>query len=456
MRNKINNNFESLNRFIKQNFDKWNIPGMAIGVLHQGEMTTAGFGVTNINHQLPITDDTLFQIGSITKTYVGTAIMRLVELGKLNLDSTIQTYLPDFKVADETTSAKATIRHLLTHTSCFVGDIFRDTGSGDNALANYVATLVNSEQLAPLGTSFSYNNAGFSILGLIIEKVTGKTFEAALGELVFDPLGLENTYLRPTDVMAHRFVVGHHKGKNGLEIALPWQIERSGYPQGGIISNIKDVLRYADFHISNGTIVDGPRLLSENSFEQMHSPLTFVRDNEYWGLSWNVKQVDGLRQISHGGATNGQICLLTLFPEHQFAIAVLTNAQNGDSIIEEITGYALKNYLGVVIPEPEQIKASEEELAAYTGYYERQYMDVELYMQSGKLMCKMIIKQGFPNEETPPEPSPPPMTIALCKKDCFIVLDGEYKGSKVDIIRRSDGAIGWLRLGARIHPRKED
>ncbi|MEN8192179.1 MAG: serine hydrolase domain-containing protein [Bacteroidota bacterium] len=449
------NKFQSVNRFIEQNFDKWNIPGLAIGVLHNGEMTTAGYGVTNINHPLPITDETLFQIGSVTKTFVGTAIMRLVELSKLNLDSTIQTYLPEFEVDCETTSANATIRHLLTHTACFVGDIFRSTGLGDDALANYVAALDSVEQLAPLGTTFSYNNAGFSILGRVIEKVTGKTFEAALRELVFDPLGLENTYLTPTDVMTHRFVVGHHKSENGLKVALPWQIERSGYPQGGIISDIKDVLRYAHFHLGNGTLEDGTQLLSENSIQQMHSPITLVRDNEYWGLSWSVKQVDGVRQISHGGATNGQICMLTLFPEHQFAIAVLTNAQYGGKITEEITEYALKQYIDVTIPESIPVKTSEKELAAYVGYYERGYMDVELYMQSENLMCKITIKQGFPNEETPPASSPPPMKMALCNKDCLIVMDGEYKGSKLDIIRRSDGSIGWLRFGLRIHPRVE-
>ena len=124
MHNHHKANFDKLNDFVTQVMEKKKIPGVAVGVLYEGETYTAGFGVTNVDHPLSVTDETLFQIGSITKTFTGTAMMRLVEMEKLDIDATVRTYLPDFKVADETATSQATIRHLFTHTSGWVGDFF--------------------------------------------------------------------------------------------------------------------------------------------------------------------------------------------------------------------------------------------------------------------------------------------------------------------------------------------
>ena len=447
--------FASLSAFVEKNMTKWGIPGLAIGVLHQGETATAGFGVTNVDHPLPVTDETLFQIGSITKTFVGTAVMRLVEMGKLELDATVRTYLPDFKVADETASSQATIRHLLCHSCGWVGDFFHSTGVGDDALARYVADMATLEQLAPVGTTFSYNNAAFCVLGRIIEKITQKTFEMALQELVLEPLGLANSYLTPGDVMTHRFVVGHCVSDNGPQVARPWPIERSCNPQGGIICNIKDLLCYARFHLGDGKSMDGTRLLTADSLAQMQSPQVMIWEHAHCGLSWGVGQATGERQISHSGGTNGQICLLTCFPEHHFAVAVLTNADNGGLATEAVANRALKQYLGLQVPKPEPIQASAEELAAYTGVYSRPFTDIELGMLGGKLTSLMTFKKGFPNEDAPPTPAPPPMSIGLCEKDRLLVLDGAYKGARAEIVRRQDGSIGWLRVEGRIHVRQE-
>ena len=156
------------------------VPGLVLGILSQGEFFTKGFGVTNRDHPLDVTEDTLFQIGSITKTYTGTLIMKLVEAGMLELDAPVRAYLPDFAVADEETAKKVTIHHLLTHTSGWFGDFFHDTGPGADASAKYVAEMATLEQLAPLGQVWSYNNAGFYLLGHLIELLTGKSYQDSI------------------------------------------------------------------------------------------------------------------------------------------------------------------------------------------------------------------------------------------------------------------------------------
>ena len=141
--------WSQLNDFVPEVMKQKQIPGAVVGLLHEGETSVAGFGVTNVDHPLSVTADTLCQIGSISKTYTATALMRLMEMGKIELDATVQTYAPEFKVANEAASGQATIRHLLTHTTGWVGDFFHDTGSGDDALPRYVEAMAELQHTCP-------------------------------------------------------------------------------------------------------------------------------------------------------------------------------------------------------------------------------------------------------------------------------------------------------------------
>ncbi|MGD8490961.1 MAG: serine hydrolase domain-containing protein, partial [Anaerolineae bacterium] len=189
--------WQRLNEHLTALMSRTQVPGVALGLLHDGAIQTAGFGVTSVENPLPVTGETLFQFGSITKTFVGTAVMRLVERDQIDLDATVRTYLPHFRVRDPDASARATIRHLLTHIGGWAGDLFRDTGAGDDALARYVADMAELPQLAPLNTHWSYNNAGFSLLGRILEVVTGQTCEQAIRDLVLDPLDMAHAFFEP-------------------------------------------------------------------------------------------------------------------------------------------------------------------------------------------------------------------------------------------------------------------
>ncbi len=444
---------DRLSEFVAQVMEKRGVPGIAVGILHEGETHTAGFGVTNVDHPLPVTDETLFQIGSITKTFTGTAIMRLAEMGKLDLNATVRTYIPDFKVADETASSQATVHHLLTHMGGWEGDFFHDTGAGDDALAKYVADMANLEQLAPLGNVWSYCNSGFSVSGYVIETVTSQSYQAALKELILEPLGLKHSFLDPGDVITHRFAVGHHVTDEGTEVARPWPLPRSAYPAGGIVCHVKDLLRYARFHLGDGTTEDGTRLLTPESISKMQSPQVTVWGKEAWGLTWAMAEIDKVRQISHGGGTMGQVTLLTLVPAHNFAIATLTNANRGGFVTRDVSRWALKEYLGLESPDPKPMESSEEELEPYVGRYSRPFADIELGILGGKLVAQVTYRGSFPTKDSPPAPTPPPMSLDLCEPDRLLVLDGPFKDTRGDIIRKPDGSIGWLRMG-RIHKRE--
>src|SRR5262249_27696962 len=158
---------------------------------------------------LDVTPDTLFQIGSITKTFTGTAAMRLVGRGDLGLDAPVRTYLPGLTLSGEEVAARGTMRHLLPHPGGLDRAHFAALRAGDDALARMCETFMTLPQLTPLGEIWSYNNAGFYLAGRVIEVLAGKPYELAVHELVIEPLGLEHTFFFADDVMTRRFAVGH-------------------------------------------------------------------------------------------------------------------------------------------------------------------------------------------------------------------------------------------------------
>jgi len=445
-----NETWQRLDELVARGMEQGKVPGVALGILQDGKTRTAGWGVTSVENPLPVTASTLFQIGSITKTFTATAIMRLVEQGKLDLTARVRAYLPDFRVQDEQASASATVHHLLTHTGGWAGDFFHGTGQGDDALARYVADMATLPQLAPIGSQWSYNNAGFAVAGRLIERVTGRPFEAALQELVLGPLGLERCLFDPAEVMTHRFAMGHNAGELGPQVARPWMLDRYVYPLGGIVTDVESLLRYARFHLGG----DPAGVLPGALLQQMQSPQVSIWRGEAWGLGWSIRDGSGGREILHSGGTKGQVSLLVLVPEQSFALAVLTNGENGDQVTQAARRCVLKESLGLEVQVPRPVGSGVQELGELAGHYTGYHGDVALGLLAGKLVGQRTYRRGFPNENVPPAPAPPPMSLALCDKDRLVVLDGDLTDATADVLRRADGSIGWLRFGGRLHVRQ--
>jgi CubicO group peptidase (beta-lactamase class C family) len=269
--------FAELDDVVVTRMAELKIPAVAIGVIAGDREHATGFGVTNVDHPLPVDTETRFQIGSTTKTFTGTALMRLVEHGTLDLEAPVRTYLPDFRVADPRVSEGVRLRHLVTHTAGWEdGTELQETGDGDDALARFVAGMADRPQIAPLGASFSYNNGAVCLAGRVIEAVTGQTYEAAVTELVLTPLGLTQSSFFPEEIMTEAFAVGHGAppdDPNGEPVVLaPWALPRSANPAGGLIASLSDELRYARFHLGDGT-ANGTRVLRAESLRRMQMPL---------------------------------------------------------------------------------------------------------------------------------------------------------------------------------------
>lgn len=445
--------FEKVVQLVKATMEANHVPGIALGLVDGDQAYTMGLGITSADNPLEVTDTTLFQIGSITKTYTATAIMCLVEKGKLDINARVRQYLPDFKVADESVAAMATVRHLVTHSAGWVGDVFTDTGSNDDCLKLYVDQLAEVEQLASPDTVFSYNNAAFVVAGRLIEAVTEKPYEAAIKELIFEPLGLERSFFFPRDMMTFRFAVGHAVVDDAARVQRPWAIPRSSNPAGGITCHVKDLLRYARFHMGDGTTEDGTRLLSPESMRLMQTPQFLINDHDgSIGLSWWITERSGKKLVGHGGTTIGQTCNMLIAPEQQFAVAILANADHGALPVGAGIKLALKEFLEIEEPETEATASSAEQLQPYTGQYTRPAATFEVTQEDGHLFAR-IVQTITLSEEKPPEM--PPFKLALCGEDQFVVTEGRYKDIRAEFLRNDDGRIGWLRIGARINKRVE-
>ncbi len=445
--------FLKLTDLILSKMQRFSIPGVSVGVLIGDQEFTASFGVTSIENPLIVTPETLFQIGSITKTFTGTATMRLVEMEKLRLDKPIRHYIPDLKLADESVAQRVTLRHLLTHTGGWAGDYFNDFGQGDDALAKMVAKLVDLPQLTPLGDVWSYNNAGFYLVGRLIEVVTGLSYEAALKELILSPLGMDHSFFFAHEVISYRFAVGHALEDGKPTVARPWAVGRAIHPVGGLVTNLPDLFRYARFHMGDGTTQDGIRLLRADTLAEMQAPLVPASGIRSFGLSWGVMDIDDHRLISHGGGTKGQVTFLGISPAQHFAMIVLTNGEDGDAITSSAWSEALQLFLDLEMPEAQPIQVSTEKLMEYTGKYDSLAEILDLRLEESVLVLHTYNKGGFPTPNTPPMPNPPAVKAALCGEDRLVVLDEPMKGNRGEFLRSEAGTIEWLRLGGRVHRR---
>jgi CubicO group peptidase (beta-lactamase class C family) len=437
------------------------VPGVAVGIYYQGAEYYAQHGVTSTENPLPVDEATLFQFGSTGKTFTATALMRLVEAGKVELDAPVRRYVPELALKDESVAEKVTVLQLLNHTAGWSGDLFDNTGTGDDALARLIERMANLEQVTPLGAVVSYNNASLSLAGRLIEKVTGQTYEQAMKELVLEPLGLDRTYFFPTDIMTRRFVVGHNKGNDGqLTVARPWALPRGANPAGGITANAGDLIKWARFHLGDGRASDGTRLLSERSLKSMQqataqSPGNAIGDAV--GITWWLRDVDGVRMVSHGGNTIGQDSGFDMVPERDFALVTLTNASpNGGEFNERIRRWALEAFLGITERNPEPVRLSEAELVPYTGMFETHANTAEITAQDGLLVVRIETKPEILAELTEGEEGPqPPLQIGLLGPgdDRYVFADGPLKGKTGYFVRADTGAVSGVHLGGRLATR---
>jgi len=367
------------------------VPGAVLGVWADGRETVHACGVLSTRTGVAVTPDSVFQIGSITKTWTATMLAQLVDEGRLSYDATVAEVLPGVRLGVDDRSDRVTVRHLLTHTSGIDGDIFVDTGRGDDCIERYVTLLADAAQITEPGEVYCYCNSGFVLLGRIIEVLDGCLWDEALRARLVEPLGLEDVCLLPEDAILRRAAVGHHEHPLTDHPFDQWMLPRSLGPAGLITTTAHDLLGYARMHLDAG-----PPSLMEMREPQgvVPNPKAFDRI----GLGWRLGDWDGVRVLAHDGATLGQTAMLRVVPERGFSCCLLTNSAEGESLAERVLPEVFASYADLAVPEGPRpdLDARPGDLDRLAGRYHRRAVDFEVTTGDGGLTIEVLPAADLP------------------------------------------------------------
>jgi len=315
-------------RLVEQARPELGAPGISVAVAVNDRLVwSTGFGLADVENRVPATGETVYRIASISKTMTATAVMQLVEQGRVSLEDPIQKYVPSFPDKGGLT---ITLRHLLTHTS---GIRHYKAGEMENLIAfDSIADAIRIFKDDPLlftpGTKYSYSTYGFNLLAGVVEAASGLRFGAYLQEHVWTPAGMRATRLEhPEEIVPHRARQYVKAGGRFRVANAPYADLSIKWAGGGIISTVEDLIR---FHVA----LDEGRLLRPETLEQMYTPATLADGTRIdYGLGWMI-QVDqtGRRWIFHSGGATGGTTLLLREPADRLAVALMCNVQNAGNI----------------------------------------------------------------------------------------------------------------------------
>ncbi|MED1724570.1 serine hydrolase domain-containing protein [Brevibacillus parabrevis] len=338
---------DSIDAVIQRTFDQTKVPGFAIAVVKDEEIIYAkGFGSTNLEEGgAPVTPDTIFRIGSVSKPLTGSAIMRLVEAGKVDLDEPIVNYIPEFRLRAPEATGKVTLRMLLNHTAGLPdgGDM---VGKRDpEALGEYVREVIPQLSLiAPPGFLHAYSNHHLNLAGYVAERVTGMPFSLFMKEWLFDPLHMSRTMYDPLIAMTYPLALSHDRHPDGtLRVQHNFPENAANYPSYFGMSSVHDMAKFSIMHLNNGRFGD-VQILSPESIEEMHSFQAdrFTLSGLASGLTFFRDTYKGVPIIKHAGAISTYNSALLLQPEQKIGIVTLSSQDYGWEEAHEILSLLLE------------------------------------------------------------------------------------------------------------------
>ncbi|TDC24642.1 class A beta-lactamase-related serine hydrolase [Streptomyces sp. 8K308] len=377
---------------------EYGIPSAAVGVLHDGEVAEFAVGVRDMRTGEPATTDTVYQCGSMTKTWTALAFMQLVDEGKVDLDEPVRACLPGFTVADPEAAATVTPRHLLCHTNG-IEEAYGDPGEDGDVYARMVENIADAPQVFPVGHTHGYSVAlGYAILARILEVRDGRRWDDVMRDRLFDPMGLTSTHSWHERVDETRAATGHllRSPEEGPVVTPVDHLPRAFGPGGNITSTTREVLALAHVLLSDGTAPNGNRIVSAESVREMTRSRVPVPDPYMFGPEWALGLIvcdwHGETVYASDGSTIGQNARLRLLPDSNTALTMLTNGGPRDGFYRAVFNEILADLGATTIPElPAPDATLDLDLARYEGVYERPGTRYEVSAEGGKLYLTLVV-----------------------------------------------------------------
>ena len=327
---------DKLDAVLEEIIDRWGIPGLGVGIVHQSEIVYAkGFGMQSLETGVPVTLNSIFCVASIAKCFVATAVMQLAEQGKIHLDAPLVLYLPYFKLDDERYQ-QITLRQVLSHTSGMpdfdeseYDELVSHPEYDDGTAERYVRGLNSRKLVAAPGERFLYSNLAYNVLGDLIAKISGLTFEVYMKEHLLLPAGLSDSTFFFPEVARDKLAVPHLRTPE-MVVNPVYPYNRADAPASFLHSTTEDMCHWCSACLNQG-VYNGQRILTSASYDLMWTPVArwgFPPLYEDIGLGWTLGHFDGVNTVSHGGMGFGWTGFLTILPDKKRAAIILCNEES--------------------------------------------------------------------------------------------------------------------------------
>jgi CubicO group peptidase (beta-lactamase class C family) len=380
--------FAELDKVALEELKQRSAPGAAIAVVKDGQVIYAkGYGVASVETRAPVTPDMLFRLGSTTKMMTAAALATLAAAGKLQLGAPIGDYVKGLNPR----LAQVTAHQLLSQSAGLRDFAATVTSNDDAALGNQARSWKEDVFFTEPGKIYSYSSPGYWLAGLVVEEVGGKPYADAMDELLFKPLGMSRSTLRPSVAMTYPLTTGHRIENKTAVVIRPAFNNTAMWPGGSVYSNVGDLARFVIALMDEGRL-EGKQAMSSLVVAKLpaaHVTLPGTTDVNYgYGLmSYNYR---GVRVTQHGGASAGYGSTIQLVPEHKFAVITLTNL-SGETL-PRARDKAMELLLPLKRPGQEETNSatplSEAEMAGYVGRYSHAPRTWDVYVKEGKLWLK--------------------------------------------------------------------
>jgi CubicO group peptidase (beta-lactamase class C family) len=321
----------AIDRYVESEMSAQRIPGLALGIVHHGRIVhLQGFGEADSSGR-SVTPQTPFFIGSVTKSFTAMAVMQLSEAGQVDLDAPVQRFLPWWRVADANASAQVTVRDLLHQVSGLskaTGNAYATSGgTQDTALEERVRSLRSAVLTEPVGTTWQYSNANYWTLGMIVQAVSGESYESYIQKHIFEPLKMDNSFSSKAEAEAHGLPDGHRYWY-GFPLAADLPFDRGGLPAGGLASSAEDMTHYLIAYLNGGRYGTSQLISSASATELQRPAVQTGQDDVGYAMGWEVTQRHGITTVSHDGSIFNAHANVVLLPDRGWGVVVMENAEN--------------------------------------------------------------------------------------------------------------------------------
>lgn len=351
---------EQIDSLVQKTMNTFEVPGMAVAVLKDGKVLhMKGYGTRSIEKGGKVDENTLFGVASNTKAMTAAALAILIDQGKLEWDTKVTEVIPEFKLYDPYVTREFTVRDLLTHRSGLglgAGDLMVWPAANTTTTDELIHNLRYLKPVSSFRSKYDYDNLLYIVAGVVVERVSGMDFDTFIAENIFKPLAMESSVVNWNLIEDKTNVIDGHAPTNGKLVTVGLSFTKAADPAAGVYSSVKDMSKWVQMQLNDGKYGQNLQdsIFSRKQHREMWTPQTLIRTGpgDYntqfraYGLGWNLSDVNGYKEVAHTGGLLGIVSQVTMIPQLDLGIIVLTNQQSG-AAFRSVTNTIKDSYFGI-------------------------------------------------------------------------------------------------------------